>query len=140
MPGGEWGFQAQAFDSLPPAIVSPAPVHPEGVQRIIETATCQRDKLCQTACADHQQYWHSANPGMKFEHDKYDYGWKVGFEDALCFFQGGESSIGPGNKIGCLEMWVLKRIRECRMTGEFVWEFEHGLRKGIKDFNMLAFA
>jgi hypothetical protein len=45
---------------------------------------------------------------------------------------------GGGDKIGCLELWVLKRVRESGMRGGFVWEFEQGVRAGIRDFYEVA--
>jgi hypothetical protein len=43
-----------------------------------------------------------------------------------------------GDKIGMLELWVLKRIRESGQGGKFVWEYEQGLRQGVRDFYQLA--
>ena len=43
-----------------------------------------------------------------------------------------------GDKIGMLELWILKRIRESGQGGKFVWEYEQGLRQGVKDFYQLA--
>jgi hypothetical protein len=37
-----------------------------------------------------------------------------------------------------LELWVLKRIRECGFRGKYVWEFEQGLRRGVQDFNAVV--
>ena len=36
------------------------------------------------------------------------------------------------------ELWVLKRIRESGQGGAFVWEYEQGIRQGVKDFYQLA--
>jgi hypothetical protein len=47
---------------------------------------------------------------------------------------------GPdgGDKIGALDLWVLKRMREekCadRDTCKLGWEWEHGFRRGLQDF------
>ena len=43
-----------------------------------------------------------------------------------------------GDKIGMKELWVLKRIRESGQGGAFVWEYEQGIRQGVKDFYQLA--
>ena len=72
---------------------------------------------------------------MGGEHWRYESGWKVGYADALAFFEGrGRQGVVGGNRIGNLEIWVLKRIRESGFRGDFVWEFEQGLRRGIHDF------
>lgn len=85
----------------------------------------------------HVSYWDRTSPGTNFEHWRFENGWKVGFSDAYAFFGArtgkGLSSQG-GDKIGCLEIWVLKRVRESGMRGALVWEFEQGLRAGIRDF------
>ncbi len=43
-----------------------------------------------------------------------------------------------GDKIGALDIWVLKRMKKerCadRHTCEFGWEWEQGFRKGVSDF------
>ena len=47
-------------------------------------------------------------------------------------------SQNGGDKIGALDLWVLKRMRKerCadRNTCEFGWEWEQGFRKGVSDF------
>lgn len=72
---------------------------------------------------------------MGGEHWRYENGWKLGYYDALAFFEGrGRQGVAGGNRIGNIEIWVLKRIRESGFRGDFVWEFEQGLRRGIHDF------
>jgi hypothetical protein len=45
---------------------------------------------------------------------------------------------GGGDKIGALDLWILKRMREEKCADrdicEFGWEWEHGFRKGVQDF------
>lgn len=47
-----------------------------------------------------------------------------------------------GDIIGALDLWVLKRMRSEGVanpqTCPFGWEFEHGLRKGVRDFEGLV--
>jgi hypothetical protein len=59
----------------------------------------------------------------------------VGYQDAFAFFEGRDTQ---GDRIGMLEMWVLKRIRESGYRGSFTWLFEQGLRKGVHDFYATA--
>ncbi|KAJ4313942.1 Glucan 1,3-beta-glucosidase 3 [Neodidymelliopsis sp. IMI 364377] len=130
MPGGEWGFKAQtdARNIVPPqhALLDPH----ERASRS-ERAKSEQDGRKQQAIQQHVGYWNQADPNGTYEHDKYEYGWHVGYSDALAFFEGRGT---PGDRIGMLEMWVLKRIRESGYRGGFTWLFEQGLRKGISDF------
>lgn len=87
------------------------------------------------AVDQHVTYWNNQAPTMGGEHWRFENGWKVGYNDALAFFQGRSTeAVQGGNKIGNVEVWVLKRIRESGFRGKFVWEFEQGLRRGIADF------
>jgi hypothetical protein len=70
------------------------------------------------------------DPNGHYEHEKYEYGWQVGYQDALGFFEGRGTQ---GDKIGMFEIWILKRIRESGYRGGFTWLFEQGLRKGAQD-------
>lgn len=47
----------------------------------------------------------------------------------------GASGLYGADKIGMLELWILKRLRESGMVGQLVWEFEEGLRQGVTGFN-----
>ena len=135
-PGGEWGFHAQI---QLPSITSPPTAPPsDGVPSILQTAHDQRGELQQAAVIQHIQYWDHTSPGQHFEHHKYEVGWKTGFQDALIFFQGCAGDLQPGSRIGCREMWVLKRVRESGYRGRYVWEFEQGVRKGVEDFERVV--
>jgi hypothetical protein len=50
----------------------------------------------------------------------------------------GNRAPNGGDKIGALDLWVLKRMREEKCADRdacgFGWEWEHGFRKGVKDF------
>jgi hypothetical protein len=38
------------------------------------------------------------------------------------------------DRIGCLEVWILKRLRDCNQCGcQYAWKFEQGFRKGMYD-------
>jgi aryl-phospho-beta-D-glucosidase BglC (GH1 family) len=130
MPGGEWGFKAQtdAKNVVPP---QHAALHPDEKAARLHRARSEQDGRKQQTFQEHVNYWNQADPNGTYEHEKYEYGWHVGYSDALAFFSGCGSH---GDRIGMLELWVLKRIRESGYRGGFTWLFEQGLRKGISDF------
>jgi aryl-phospho-beta-D-glucosidase BglC (GH1 family) len=130
MPGGEWGFQAQtdAGNIVPP---KHALLSAQDRPALLERARQEQDRRLQEAMQQHVGYWSGVDPNGTYEHDKYEFGWKVGYQDALAFFEGRGT---PGDRIGMLELWVLKRIRESGYRGGFTWLFEQGVRKGIQDF------
>jgi hypothetical protein len=137
-PGGEWGFAAQTENG---AIVPPPIYCISDSQRhtiLQRTKESQHDRM-REAVEQHISYWRNTAPDMQGEHWRYAEGWKRGYADAMAFFEGNiENSVTGPNKIGCLEIWVLKRVRESGFRGGFVWEFEQGLRKGIQDFYALS--
>jgi hypothetical protein len=134
MPGGEWGFVKQtSMSSITPPHSSA--IDASAISTLIERANNGRDERMHDAVNQHVQYWDRIAPDMGGEHWRYENGWKVGFYDALRFFEGNiQQNVRPGNRIRNLELWVMKRIRESGFHGKFVWEFEQGLRRGIKDF------
>ena len=134
MPGGEWGFQAQSDlgNIFPP---KHATLSQEARATSLEKASGFRDQLLRDAMQQHVNYWDSTDPGGNYEHEKYEQGWRVGFQDAFVFFEGRNTQ---GDKIGFLEMWVLKRTRESGYRGGFTWMFEQGLRRGVQDFYSAA--
>lgn len=130
MPGGEWGFKAQtdARNIVPPEHAMLAP--DERVSRL-DKARSEQDGRKQAAFQQHVNHWSQVDPTGTYEHEKYEQGWHVGYSDATAFFEGRGTQ---GDKIGMLELWVLKRVRESGYRGGFTWLFEQGLRKGILDF------
>ncbi|EAT80765.2 hypothetical protein SNOG_11721 [Parastagonospora nodorum SN15] len=130
MPGGEWGFRAQtdAGNIVPPkhAILSQ-----QNKITLLQKAIRERDARLHGAREAHVTYWRRADPNGKYEHEKYEHGWRVGYQDAFAFLEGRATQ---GDRIGMLEMWVLKRLRDSGYRGGLTWQFEHGLRKGIQDF------
>ncbi len=140
MDGGEWGFmeQCKKGNITPPSYLT-LPAHE--IQTRAQNAQSQRQHLAQTARESHEGYWNSTSPGKKFEHHLYSEGWDTGFSDAQKFFcmrtEGalGERVTGEGgDKIGCLEIWVKKRLLESGQRGDFVWEWEQGFRAGVGAF------
>lgn len=134
MPGGEWGFKAQTDigNIVPPSFTK---ILREDKRRLVEKARNEREQRKQVSVHQHIEYWKCADPKRYHEHEKYIHGWEVGYQDALTFFEGRGT---PGDKIGMLEIWVLKRVRESGYHGGSTWLFEHGLRKGIKDFYVVV--
>ncbi|MCJ1387692.1 Glucan 1,3-beta-glucosidase 3 [Xylographa bjoerkii] len=85
----------------------------------------------------HITYWHEAAPWQEFEHWRFEEGWELGFQDAVVFWdmrlnQGIQGAKSGADKIGLLDLWILKRLRDLRAVGNFVWEWEHGFRQGVK--------
>jgi len=134
MPGGEWGFVAQtnAGNIVPPKL---ATLSAQDRQSLSEKARHAQNGRMREAVQQHVAYWSRKDPYGHYEHAKFEYGWRVGYQDALAFFDGFPTQ---GDKIGMLELWVLKRIRESGYKGDFTWLFEQGLRKGIQDFYVMA--
>ncbi|KAF2430505.1 glycoside hydrolase [Tothia fuscella] len=134
MDGGDWGFIEQTKSGG--IVASKHLIMGSSEIRAVVTRTQdQKDTLRQRCYSDHIMYWDNAAPLDPFEHWTYAQGWDVGWGDATAFFKmRQDNSIGGGDRIGCLDLWVRKRLEESGMVGKFVWEFEGGLRKGISCF------
>ncbi|KAL2067416.1 hypothetical protein VTL71DRAFT_1841 [Oculimacula yallundae] len=138
MDGGEWGFaeQTKKHNITPPEYLTlPA----QEVRNRVGAAEDRRAELAHTARQSHEDYWNRTAPGKYFEHQLYSDGWNTGFSDAETFFgmrnQGGlTSATEGGDKIGCLEIWVKKRLWESGQRGEFIWIWEQGFRAGVGGF------
>ncbi|KAF4633903.1 hypothetical protein G7Y89_g4209 [Cudoniella acicularis] len=140
MDGGEWGFAEQIKKGnifIPPFLLFSA----DDVGNRLQAAQDRREELFTTAQGSHEDYWNRTCPGKHFEHGLFGEGWKLGFSDATVFFgmrvnkRLGDRGAGDGgDKIGCLEIWVKKRILESGQRGEFKWEWEQGFRAGVKAF------
>lgn len=140
MDGGEWGFveQTKKGNITPPEYLAlPA----QEIRGRIHSANERRERMGNDAQRAHEEYWNRTSPGKKFEHHLYSEGWKVGFHDAEKFFSmradgvlGEKTHSQGGDKIGCLEIWVKKRLLESGQRGEFVWEWDQGFRAGVGAF------
>ncbi|KAK7615068.1 glycoside hydrolase superfamily [Phyllosticta paracitricarpa] len=133
-PGGEWGLQ-----SVVPRGAHPPPSYltlpTSTVQSRLESALARRPDLRHAAVSSHANYWDNASPGTPFEHWRYEKGWDTGFDDAAAFWRNrAAQGMDGAEKIGSVDVWVRKRVIESGMGGEFVWEFEQGVRKGVADF------
>lgn len=98
---------------------------------LLQKATKERDSRRSSALHAHIDYWNRQDPKGTYEHEKYEQGWQVGYNDAFTFLEGRATQ---GDKIGMREIWILKRIKESGYRGGFMWEFEQGMRKGMQDF------
>ncbi|KAI9774410.1 MAG: Glucan 1,3-beta-glucosidase 3 [Geoglossum simile] len=138
--GGEWEFSHQTRSSN----VSP-PTHltlpGSQVRAKIANAQNSRSRTRIDAQAAHNLYWDQHAPGVPMEHWRFGAGWDAGFSDAVSFSQSRVSGVLTGtgaDKIGMLDVWIRKRVIESRQEGQYLWEFEQGLRQGISDFYRLA--
>lgn len=139
MDGGEWGlFEMVKKGALvPPTNLMLAF---EDVRVAAERARRQRLNLKNPAVGAHVGYWDSMAPGVHFEHWRFEEGWDLGFADALAFFEMRmcgkvEGARKGADVIGCLEMWIAKRLGESQQSGGLVWEWEHGFRQGVAAFS-----
>ncbi len=136
MDGGEWGFaeQTKTANILPPQSLL---LSHDDVRGRVGNAYGQREQRKNAAFANHVNYWDQTSPGKNFEHWRYGAGWEMGFDDALAFLAARANGVlrGPGgDRLGCLDLWVRKRLGESGQGGEFAWEWEQGFRQGVRDF------
>jgi aryl-phospho-beta-D-glucosidase BglC (GH1 family) len=134
MPGGGWGFVAQTRKG---SIRAPGYLALDfgEVDRRMGEAHKQRESLRQGNVSSHCNYWDNAAPGKRFEHWRFEAGWDDGWNDALAFFGLRKAmNLGKmgGDRIGCLDGWIRKRMREVGQTGPLGWEYEHGFRNAVK--------
>lgn len=140
MDGGEWGFVEQTKKSniYIPHCLS---LSQQEVKDRTQHAQALRAEIANAARSAHEAYWDTTVPGKRFEHHLYSEGWELGFSDAQALFNmRADGALGAkvagvgGDKIGCLEIWVKKRLLEAGHKGEFVWEWEQGFRAGVASF------
>ena len=86
---------------------------------------------------NHNEYWHEAAPWQEFEHWRFEEGWELGYQDAVGFWEmrlnhGIQGAQKGADTIGLLDLWILKRLRQLGAVGDFVWEWEHGFRQGVR--------
>lgn len=139
MDGGDWGFKAQTNRG---ALSSPRSLtlSAQDVRNAAHGAYGRMQELHDAAFQSHVQYWDRTSPGQHFEHERYSEGWKLGWSDAKAFFTARADGIVPGgdggDKLGCLDMWVRKRMVEtgqAKSQTSYGWEWEQGFRKGVGD-------
>ena len=139
MDGGEWGvFEMVRKGALTPP--SNLTLAFEEVRMTVEKARRQRLDRKKVSVDAHIGYWDRTAPGVAFEHWRFGEGWDLGFADALAFFEMRSCGQVKGARkgadiIGCLEVWIMKRLSESKQTGGLQWEWEHGFRQGMGAFN-----
>ncbi|KAF3922742.1 hypothetical protein ABW21_db0207676 [Orbilia brochopaga] len=149
MPGGEWGFKEQTTNGALPA-GSLASATEGAVENALARAQNAREDLKRASFDHHVNYWNQTAPGQQFEHFRFQDGWDIGFSDATIFFNyriNHKSSVkrAGADRIGMLDVWVKRReleydaSLEMRANGypldkTYFWEFGHGVRAGIRDF------
>ena len=141
MDGGGWGFKEMAKNGKLKAPAS-LQLSRDDVSHRLSTANAQRDQRRQQTVSSHVHWWDSNHPGQ-YEHWRFEQGWDMGWADANQFFyarvQDEQKGLCGGDKIGAMDLWALKRLRESgNGTAKFGWEFEVGLRQGVRDFQESA--
>ncbi|KIY00177.1 uncharacterized protein Z520_03862 [Fonsecaea multimorphosa CBS 102226] len=166
MPGWEWGFRA-SVDAGQVVCSRGSAMTVAAMKSRLARADENKSSLSSNATRTHTEYWKTTAPGAKFEHRLYTQGWELGWADARDFFAarlhgyipwGDGTTMAPDHEsppppppplldenqvitadtIGALDLWILKRMREARVSHPkscpMGWEFEHGFRKGVSDF------
>ncbi|KAF3920543.1 hypothetical protein ABW20_dc0109551 [Dactylellina cionopaga] len=145
MPGGEWGFSEQTTNGAIPAPPLATANKPD-IESRLARAQKSREDLKRAALAQHVKYWNQTAPGQYFEHWRFQDGWEIGFDDAMAFFTyrlNHACNRNGADKIGLADLWVKRRELEYEALKEreqpgvdkaFFWEFGHGCRQGIRDF------
>jgi len=136
--GGEWDFMTQVTNKsiIPPKWLT---MTAKAIESVLIRAPRAREQRRDKALTAHIEYWKKKEAARTYEHWRFCSGFDQGYGDALAFFgmriegQLGKCKEGA-DKIGCLEMWIRKRIVEGGMAGQYAWEFEAGMRQGVKGF------
>ena len=104
-----------------------------------DNAMMQKTLNLDQAMRDHIKYCTRTEPTETgWEHERYKTGWLQGWQDCMDFFRARLDGTIRGAKcgadrIGCLDSWIVKRMRESGQSGPWLWEWEHGFRKGVQD-------
>lgn len=144
MDGGEWGV----FEMTKKGVVVPPReliLSFEDVKTRFARAQQVRPEKRALAVISHSRYWSQTVAGGHFEHYRFVQGWDLGFSDASAFFgmranAGVQGAQSGGDTIGALELWIRKRLQEYGQKTEFLWELEHGFRRGVRDFEEVVLA
>ena len=139
MDGGEWGFKQMVATGKLKAPLS-LQLSRDDINHRLGAAQAQRAQRRQNTVGSHVHYWDSNHPGH-YEHWRFEQGWDMGWADATQFLciRSQNGGFAGGDKIGAMDLWALKRLRETgNGVAQFAWEFELGLRQGIRDFGESA--
>jgi hypothetical protein len=138
--GDDWGFVAQTKSGAicPPSWLS---FSCDEANERAQNADSKWSDLRDAAYKAHVGYWTRTAPNGNFQLELYKQGWQVGWNDARAFLScqsDGSVRIMGASKIGLKDLWVLKRITDFSVSGNCAWEFEHGMFKGMADFETVA--
>ncbi|KAF8517620.1 glycoside hydrolase [Gautieria morchelliformis] len=95
----------------------------------------KRDEHASYALEQHTQYW-SAHKS-KYEHWRFETGFKQGWDDGFLFFCFSPSTVvePPVSELGFIGQWLQRRTLEHAWDhgkSSNMWEFEHGFRQGLQ--------
>lgn len=138
MDGGEWGFvdQSKKGNLLPATALT---FSSERLTEIANQAKAAQLALRARAIAEHVDYWAQNGGGKQMEHWRFEAGYDVGFWDAVTFLGLRQQVDMPGGDVvGFGNLWAGKRLREHvaergSWDSRWLWEFEHGVKRGIRD-------
>lgn len=80
----------------------------------------------------HSNYWNQQNSHEKYEHDRYEDGFRTAWQDAV------EFAKFDGSTLGRVEAWKAARVREhilAKGSLKHLWEWYQGFDKGLEEFN-----
>lgn len=89
------------------------------------------DEKLQQNLQDHSNYWDQQNANQKYEHWRYEDGFKTAWEDSL------EFAKFDGSRIGRVEFWKAARASQhisSKGSLKHVWEWYQGFDKGLQEF------
>ncbi|EGW32656.1 uncharacterized protein SPAPADRAFT_72018 [Spathaspora passalidarum NRRL Y-27907] len=119
--GGEWDFKTMTEKGAlsPPPKIEHAPGQSEF------------DQALESAFEGHKNYWHSANPKEKYDHDRFKDGFTTAWADADAFAK------FHGSRIGRKQAWKQARLQEhvhAKGKSNFLWEWESGFDQGLAGY------
>lgn len=87
-----------------------------------------RDSECAIALGQHESYWAHSKSGHKYEHWRFEMGFKRGWGDAFLFFSHVPDSPMelPVSELGFLGQWLKRRVTEHAVShgkSKNIWEY-----------------
>lgn len=119
--GGEWDFKT---------MVDKGAIRPTKLVEGLPDGEALESKL-KPALGDHSHYWDNQNSKEKYEHDRYEDGFRTAWTDSL------EFAKFDGSLIGRAEAWQAARAAEhVKAKGRLkhLWEWFQGFDKGLEEF------
>ncbi|CDK28504.1 unnamed protein product [Kuraishia capsulata CBS 1993] len=122
--GGEWGFRAMCPNAIPQYRLKGIPSENDMQNEL-------NSKL-----NDHANYWNSQNSNEKYEHWRYEDGFRKAYQDSVEFANFNASQIG--RKVAWTDARKADHIK-AKGNSNFVWEWEQGFESGLAWFVSVAF-